>query len=77
MGLFSGTEKSIKRTSEVMSELMSLQGVLSTLRDHLRSLHYDGNLGNLSALEILDQPDGALATCNAVPLDVLAILEGL
>jgi hypothetical protein len=59
-----------------MSELMSLQG-LSTLYDHLSSLRDDNNLKSFSALEVLEQSDGVLATCTEVLQDVSNILEGL
>ncbi len=63
--------------SVLMTELMSLQGVLSTLHDHLSNLHYDNDLKNLAALAVLDQPDGVLATCTKVLKEVSEILGGL
>ena len=56
---------------------MSLHGILATLHDHLSTLHNGHDLRNLLALEVLDQPDGALAACKVVLQDVLDILEGL
>jgi hypothetical protein len=56
---------------------MSLQGVLSTLHSYLSTLHYGHDLQNLSALEVLGQPDGVLATCTLMLQDALYIPEGL
>ncbi len=63
--------------SDLMTELMSLQGVLSTLHDHVSNLHHDNDIRKLAALEVLNQPDGVLATCTKVLKEVSEILEGL
>lgn len=76
-GCFRTLKRPPKELGEVMSELMSLQGVLSTLHDHLSTLHDDHDLRKLSALEVLNQADGILATCTVVLQDVVDILEGL
>lgn len=65
-----------KELVEVMSELMSLQGILNTLHSHLSNSR-DHNSNDFLALEVLDQPDGVLAACAVVLQDVLRIIEGL
>jgi hypothetical protein len=65
-----------KELVEVMSELMSLQGVLNTLNSHLSTSH-GHNSKDFLALEVLNQPGGVLAACEIVLQDVLQIIEGL
>lgn len=69
-GCFRALKTPSKELADVMPELRSLRVVQSILRDHLASLHFDGNLGRLSAFEVLP-------TCNAVLSDVLVIFEGI
>ncbi|OBT73411.1 hypothetical protein VF21_08109 [Pseudogymnoascus sp. 05NY08] len=65
-----------KELVEVMSELMSLQGILNTPHSHLSTSH-DHNSKDFLALEVLNQPDGVLAACAVVLQDVFRIIEGL
>ncbi|OBT57875.1 hypothetical protein VE04_02094 [Pseudogymnoascus sp. 24MN13] len=65
-----------KELVDVMSELMSLQGILNTLQSHLSTPH-DHNSKDFLALEVLNQPDGVLAACTVVLQDVLRIIGGL
>ena len=72
-----GCFRALRNPPKELAELMSLHGILATLHDHLSTLHNGHDLRNLLALEVLDQPDGALAACKVVLQDVLDILEGL
>ena len=71
-----GIKNPPKELEEVMSEVMSLQGVLNTIHRRL-STSRDDDSRDLLALEELNRPDGVLSTCSVVLQDVLRIIEGL
>lgn len=73
---YRGIKTPPKELAEVLSELMSLQGILDTLHSHLSTSH-DDNSKDFLALEVLNQPDGVLSACAVVLQDVLRIIEGL
>ncbi|KFY61391.1 hypothetical protein V496_05032 [Pseudogymnoascus sp. VKM F-4515 (FW-2607)] len=73
---YRGTGNAPKELVEVMSELMSLLGILDTLHSHLINLH-DNDPKNFLALEELNRPDAVLAACAVVLQDVLDILRVL
>lgn len=72
---YRGTGNAPKELVEVMSELMSLHGILDTLHSHLITLHGEDHKDFL-ALEALNKPDAVLAACAVVLQDVLDILGG-
>ncbi|KFX93548.1 hypothetical protein O988_06755 [Pseudogymnoascus sp. VKM F-3808] len=65
-----------KELAQVMSEVLSFQGVLKTLHSHLSISHINGSK-DLLALEMLNQLDGVLPACEVVLQDILHIIEGL
>ncbi|KFY84562.1 hypothetical protein V500_09207 [Pseudogymnoascus sp. VKM F-4518 (FW-2643)] len=73
---YKGIKNPPKELQEVMSEVMSLQGVLNTIHRRLSNPH-DDDSRDLLALEELNRPDGVLSTCAVVLQDVLRIIEGL
>lgn len=73
---YRGIKNPPKELVDVMSELMSLQGILNTLHGHL-SVSHNHDPKDLLALEVLNQPDGVLSACTVVLQDVLHIIEGL
>lgn len=73
---YRGIKNPPKELAEVLSELMSLKGILDTLHSHL-STSYDNSSKDLLGLEVLNQPGGVLSACAAVLQDVLQIIEGL
>ncbi|KFZ16169.1 hypothetical protein V502_05226 [Pseudogymnoascus sp. VKM F-4520 (FW-2644)] len=72
---YRGIKNPPKELEEVMSEVMSLQGVLNTIHRRLSTSH-DVDSRDLLALEELNRPDGVLSTCAVVLQDVLRIIEG-
>lgn len=73
---YKGIRNPPKELLEVMSELMSLHGILEALRSHLYTSH-DQNSKDSLALDVLNQPDGVLSVCAVVLQDVRRIIEGL
>ncbi|OBT63806.1 hypothetical protein VE03_06936 [Pseudogymnoascus sp. 23342-1-I1] len=73
---YRGTRNAPKELVDVMSEVMSLHGILDTLHGHL-STFYNNDPKDFLVLEVLNKPDGVLAACAVVLQGVLDILEGL
>lgn len=73
---YKGLKTPPKELVEVLSELMSLKGILDTVHSHLSTLN-DHSSKDFLALEVLDQTDGVLSACAAVLQDVLRIIEDL
>lgn len=73
---YRGLKSPPNELAEVLSELMSLKGILDTLHSHLSTSH-DDNSKDFLALDVLNQPDGVLSACAVVLQDVLRIIEGL
>lgn len=61
---YRGTGNAPKELVQVMSELMSLLGILDTLHSHLINLH-DNDPKNFLALEELNKTDAVLAACRS------------